>query len=147
MELARVDRQKDELLNQELLKKLCQTFETEAAIDLACDQDPVLREHFPQVARSHRKSPPELEEIYEPRHLEQEEDEDHKTKTARALSERQKQKLFRQHHNLGHPQPTELARALRHAKAKRTATRFFLNDGTTSTIATPSKNATTLLTF
>ena len=29
--------------------------QTEAAIELACDQDQVLREHFPQTARSHRK--------------------------------------------------------------------------------------------
>ena len=58
-------------------EELCQKFQTEAAIDLACDQDRVLREHFPQVARSQREDilPPELEEIYEPRHLEQEEDE------------------------------------------------------------------------
>ena len=54
--------------------------------------------------------PPELEEIYEPRHLEQEEDEDDETETARALSEREKRELFRQHRNLGHPQPTELVR-------------------------------------
>ena len=59
---------------------MCQTFQTDAAIGLACDQDRVLREHFPLVARSHRKEmlPPELEEIYELRHLEQEEDEDDK---------------------------------------------------------------------
>ena len=34
--------------------------------------------------------PPDLEEIYEPRHLEQEEDEDDETETARTLSEREK---------------------------------------------------------
>ena len=44
--LAKVDRKKAERINQELQKKLCQTFQTEAAIDLACDQDGVLREHF-----------------------------------------------------------------------------------------------------
>ena len=82
----------------------------------------MLREHFPQVARCHWEEilPPELEEIYEPRHLEQEEDDD-ETETARALSEREKRELFRQHRNLGHPQPTELARALRHAGARREA--------------------------
>ena len=71
-------------------------------MDLACDQDRVLREHFLQVARSHREEilPPELEETYEPRHLEQEEDEDDETETARALSEREKRELFRQHRNL-----------------------------------------------
>ena len=126
--LAKVDRKKAEQINQELQKKLCQTFQTEAAIDLACDQDRVLRDHFPQVARSHREeiSPPDLEEICEPRHLEQEEDEDDETETARALSEREKRELFRQHRNLGHPQPTELARALRHAGAKRESIRFVL---------------------
>ena len=50
-----MDRKKAEGISQELQKKLCQTFQTEAAIDLACDQDRVLREHFPQVARSHRR--------------------------------------------------------------------------------------------
>ena len=97
--------------------KLCQTFQTEAAIDLARDQDRVLREHFPQVSRSHREEilQPELEEIYEPRHLEQEEDEDDETESARALSEQEKRELFRQHRNLGHPQPTELARARQEA--------------------------------
>ncbi len=74
--LSKVDRKKAERINQELQKNLCQTFQTEAAIDLACDQDQVLREHFPQTARSHREEllPPDLEEIYEPRHLVQEED-------------------------------------------------------------------------
>ena len=39
-------------------------FQSEAEIDYACDQDRVLREHFPQVARSHWKEmlPLELEE-------------------------------------------------------------------------------------
>ena len=55
--LSKVDRKKAEQINQDLQKKLCQTFQTEAAIDLACDQDRVLREQFSQVARSH------LEEI------------------------------------------------------------------------------------
>ena len=104
-----MDRKKAERINQELQKNLCQTFQTEAAIDLACDQDQVLREHFPQTARSHREEI--LEETYEPRHLVQEEDEDDETETARHLSEREKRELFRQHRNLGHPQPTELARA------------------------------------
>ena len=53
--LAKVDRTRAERINQELQKNLCQTFQTEAAIDLACDQDRVLREHFPQTARSHRE--------------------------------------------------------------------------------------------
>ena len=128
--LAQEDRKKAERINQELQEKLCQTFQTEAAIDFACDQDRVLREHFPQVARSHREEilPPELEEIYELRHLEQEEDEDDETETARALSEREKRELFRQHRNLGHPQPTELARALRHAGARQEAIRFVLKE-------------------
>ena len=103
---------------------------TEAAVDLACDQDQVLREQFSQTARSHREEilHPDLEEIYEPRHLIQEEDEDDETKTARPLSEREKRELFRQHRHLGHPQPTELARALRHAGARREATRFVLKE-------------------
>ena len=114
--LAKVDRKKAEQINQELQKKLCQTFQTEAAIevDLACDQDRVLREHclrLPEVTE-----PPDLLENYEPRHLDQEEDEDDETETARTLSERE---LFRQHRNVGHPQPTELARAFRHAGARR----------------------------
>ena len=125
-----MDRKKAERINQELQKKLCQTFQTEEAIDLACDQDRVLREHFPQAARSHREEilPPDLEEIYEPRHLDQEEDEDDETETARTLSEREKRELFRQHRNRGHPQPTELARALRHAGARREAFRFVLKE-------------------
>ena len=92
---------KAERINQESQKNLCQTFQTEAAIDLACDQQ-VLREHFPQTARSHREEIllPDLEEIYEPRHLVQDEDEDDETETARPLSEREKRELFRQHRNL-----------------------------------------------
>ena len=64
LHLSEVDRKKAERINQELQKKLCQTFQTEAAIDLACDR--VLREDFPLVTRSHREEilPPELEEIY-----------------------------------------------------------------------------------
>ena len=128
--LAKVDRKKAERINRNLQKKLCQTFQTEAASRLACDQDRVLREHFPQVAKSHWEEilPPELEEIYEPRHLEQEEDEDDETETARALPEREKRELFRQHRNLGHPQPKELDRALRHAGARREAFRFVLKE-------------------
>ena len=129
--LSKVDRKKAERINQELQKNLCQTFQTEAAIDLACDQDQMLREHFPQTSRSHREEIvlPDLEEIYEPRHLVQEEDEDDETETARPLSEREKRELFRQHRNLGHPQPTtELARALRHAGARREAFRFVLKE-------------------
>ena len=105
--LSKVDRKKAERINQELQKNLCQTFQTEAAIDLACDQDQLLREHFPQTARSYREEilPPDLEGSYEPRHLFQEEDEDDETETARPLSEREKRELFRQHRNLGHPQP------------------------------------------
>ena len=53
--LAKVDRARSERIIQELQKNLCQTFQTEAASDLACDQDLVLREHFPQTARSHRE--------------------------------------------------------------------------------------------
>ena len=62
--LTKVDRKRAVI--QELQKNLCQTFQTEAAIDLACDQDRVLREHFPQTARSHQEEilPPDLEEIY-----------------------------------------------------------------------------------
>ena len=128
--LVKVDRKRAERINQELQKNLCQTFQTEAAIDLACDQDRVLREHFPQTARSHREEilPHDLEEIYEPRRLVQEEDEDDETETARPLSEREKRELFRQHRNLGHPQPTELARALRHARARREAIRIVLKE-------------------
>ena len=61
--LSKVDRKKAERINQELQKNLCQTLKTEAAIDLACDQDQVLREHFLQT-RSHREEilPPDLEE-------------------------------------------------------------------------------------
>ena len=121
-----MDRKRAERINQELQKNLCQTFQTEAAIDLAFDQDRVLRKHFPQTARSHREEilAPDLEEIYEPRHLVQEEDEDDETETARPLSEREKRELFREHR----PQPTELARALRHAGARREAFRFVLKE-------------------
>ena len=52
--LAKVDRKKAERISQELQKKLCQTFQTEAAIDLVCDQDRVLRE----AARCHREEIP-----------------------------------------------------------------------------------------
>ena len=81
--LSKVDRKGAERINRELLKSLCQTFQTEAAIDLACDQDQVLREHFPQTARSHREEILflDLEEIYEPRHLVQEEDGDDRDST------------------------------------------------------------------
>ena len=69
-------------------------FQSEAAIDYACHQDRVLREHFhfPQVARSQWKEalPPELEEMFEPRRLAPDEAEDDETETARALSEREK---------------------------------------------------------
>ena len=90
----------------------------------------MLRETFPQVARGHREEivPPELEDIYEPRHLGHEEDEDDETETARALSDREKRELLRQHRNLGHLQPTELARALRHARTRREAVRFVLKE-------------------
>ena len=88
--------------------------------------------------------PPE-KKFCEPRHLVQAEDEDDETETARPLSEREKRELFRQHRNLGHPQPTELARALRHAGARREAVRFVLKElqlsnvrSTTSTAASPS---------
>ena len=60
--LSKVDRKKAERINQQLQKNVCQTFQTEAAIDL-CDQDQVLREHFPATARSHR------DEILPPRSL------------------------------------------------------------------------------
>ena len=90
-------------------------FQSEAAIDDACDQDRVLREHFLQAARSHPEKvlPPELVEILELRELGVDEPED-ETETPRALSERErereKRELFSQHRNLEHPQPTELAR-------------------------------------
>ena len=60
--LEKADRLKAERINQELQEKLCQTFQAEAAIDFASDQDRVLREHIPQVARSHREEilPPSL---------------------------------------------------------------------------------------
>ena len=127
--LAKVDRQRAELINQELQEKFCQMFQSEA-IDFACEQNRVLREHFPQVARSHREEvlPPELEEIFEPRQMVLDEPADDETETARALSEREKRELFRQHRNLKHPQPSELARALRHAGAKREAIRFVLKE-------------------
>ena len=77
------------------------------------------------------------------------EDEDDETETARPLPEREKRELFRQHRNLGHPLPTKLARALRHAGARREAIRFVLKElrcpnvrSTTSTAATPSRNVT-----
>ena len=44
------------------------------------------------------------------------------------MSEREKLELFRQHRNLGYPQPTELARALRLAGARREAIRLVLED-------------------
>ena len=54
----------------------------------------------------------------------------------------EKRELFRQHRDLGHPQPTELARALRHAGVTLSNVR-----STTSTAASPSRNVTTLSTF
>ena len=53
---------------------------------------------------------------------------DDETETARPLSEREKRELYRQHRNLGHPQPTDLARALQHAGARREAIRFVLKE-------------------
>ena len=128
--LAKVNRQRAERINQELQEKLCHMFQSETAIDYACAQDRVLREHFLQMARSHREEvlPPELEEIFEPRQLDLDEPEDDETETGRAVSEREKRELFRQHRNLGHLQPTELARALRHAGARREAIRFVLKE-------------------
>ena len=95
--LAKADLKKAERITQELQEKLCLTLQSEAAIDFACHQDRVVREHFPQVARSHREEilPPELEEIYEPRRLGSEEEEDDETGTARALSEQGKRELGR----------------------------------------------------
>ena len=88
-----VDRKKAERINQELQEKLCQTFQTEAAIDLACDQDRVLREHFPQVARSHR------EEYY---HL------IWKKFTSRDIWNKRKTRTTKPRQHLGHLQPREL---------------------------------------
>ena len=128
--LVKVNRQKAERINQELQEKFCHMFQSETAIDYACDHDRVLREHFPQVARSHREEvlPPELEEVFEPRQLDLDEPEGEETETARTLSERERRELLWQHRNLGHPQPTELARALRHAGARREAIRFVLKE-------------------
>ena len=128
--LAKADRKNAERINQELQEKLCQMFQSEAAIDYACDRDRVLREHFIQVAKNHREEIVSLglQEIFEPRRLGPDETEDDETETARALSEREERELLRQHRNLGHPQPTELARALRHAGARREAIRFVLKE-------------------
>ena len=119
---AKVDRKNAERINQELQKKLCQTFQTEAAIDLACDHDRVLRDHFLQVARCHGRRYYHLSwkkftsrDIWNKR----------KTRTTKPWAKRE---LFRQHRNLGHPQPTELARALRHPGARREAVRFVLKE-------------------
>ena len=119
--LAKVKRQRAERIIQELQEKLRQMFQSESSIDYACDHGRVLREHFPHVARSHRGEvlPLELEEIFEPGHMDLDEPEDDETEAARALREREKRELFRQHRNLGHPQPSDLARALRHAAARR----------------------------
>ena len=89
-----MDRKNAERINQESQKNLCQTFQTEAAIDLACNQDRELREHFPQLEEI---LPPDLEDICEPRHLVQEEYNYDETETARPLSEREKRELFRQY--------------------------------------------------
>ena len=51
--LAKANRKKPERINQGSQEKFCQMFQSEATIDFACDQDRVLREHFPQVARGH----------------------------------------------------------------------------------------------
>ena len=42
--LTKVDRKRAERIHPELQKNLCQTFQTDAAFDLACDRDRVLRE-------------------------------------------------------------------------------------------------------
>ena len=88
----KVNRQKAERINQELLENICQMLQSETAIDYACDHDRVLLEHFPQVARSHREEvlPPELEEVFEPRQLDLDEPEGDETETARTLSERER---------------------------------------------------------
>ena len=104
-------------------------FHSEAAIDYACEQDRVLRENFFRrlgvIGKKYCHLNPRK---YLNRQLDLDEPEEDETETARALSEREKRELFRQYRNLGHPQRSELARALRHAGARREAVRFVLKE-------------------
>ena len=62
--LAKVNRQRAERIHTKAARKVYdKMFQSETAIDYASDQDRVLREHFPQLARSHLEEvlPPELE--------------------------------------------------------------------------------------
>ena len=104
-------------------------FQSEAAIDDACDQDRVLREHFLPAARCRPEKvlPPELDEIFEPREMGIDEPEDDETETERALSERKAGALPTT------PQPGastahRVGTALRHAGARREAIRFVLKE-------------------
>ena len=125
-------------------------------LDLTCDQDRVLREHFPQTARSHREEilPPDLEQIYEPRHLVQE-----GTRTTKP-----RQHDLCQNGKSGSSSDNIVTRdirsrrswlrALRHAGARREAIRFVLKELRCPTCeARPlplpprPKNVTTLPTF
>ena len=67
--LTKSDHKRAERINQELQETLSPIFQSEAAIDYACNQDRVLREHSLQAG------------VDEP--------EDDETETARALSERE----------------------------------------------------------
>ena len=128
--LAKVDRKKAEQINQEFHKNCARIFKLKLQLTWRVTRIVCCESVFPQTTRSHREEilPLDLEEIYEPRYLDQEEDEDDETETARPLSERGKRELFRQHRNLGHPQPTELARALRYAGAWQEAFQFVLKE-------------------
>ena len=126
--LAKSDHKRAERMNQELQETLSPMFQSEAAIDYACNQDRVLRENFLQAARSHPEKvlPPELEEIFELRELGVDEPED-ETETARALSEREAGAPPTTPQP-GAPTAHRVGTALRHAGARREATRFALKE-------------------
>ena len=87
-------------------------------------------EHFPQTARSHREEilRPDLENFTSRDISIKRKTRTTETETARPLSEREKAGALPTTPYLGHPQPTELARALRHAQPRREAVRLVLKE-------------------
>ena len=116
---------KAERIDQQLQDKLCQVFQSEAAILRAmrtgCCESTSLR--WPGVTgRKHwhlnlRRCSSRDKWDWMSRRTTKPRQHEHCRKG-------KKRELLRQHRNLGHPQPTESARALRHAGTRREATRL-----------------------
>ena len=127
--LAKGGRKKAERIDQQLQDKLCQVFQSEAAILRAmrtgCCESTSLR--WPGVTgRKHwhlnlRRCSSRDKWDWMSRRTTKPRQHEHCRKW-------KKRELLRQHRNLGHPQPTESARALRHAGTRREATRLVLRN-------------------